>query len=263
MNISDLKGKGSITLQYPADLRYGVEEAVRLWQRFCSLPVATKKGLPYSNNSDGVGYECKEGTGPKADRKENFDVTLAGLDWLKQNVNDIENKIALEFVQKAVSLVSLMKPSIMEFARQCENEYRLDGFSDEVEASEVNFFIRFIHYFGDREEGSIREKVTNAGYNGRKIQNSFTKVNDFFRRVLHVDPMYYFDSNNPNFVLSEEGDEYYVDLVNTVDMGRGKIAKVFTDHELSIIEYMDKNGFDPADIHRVSKYIGRLGEIGD
>ncbi len=151
--ISELKTKGFVVLAYPSNLRAAVDKTVELWKKFCDLPIEVKKGLPYSNNADGVGYELKEGVGNKADRKENFDVTVAGEEWLRKNIDAIRNPVALEFVQNAVALVEVMKPTILEFARQAEIEFGLNGFVKEIEESEAGFFTRFIHYFGDREIG--------------------------------------------------------------------------------------------------------------
>ncbi len=152
-SIHDLKTKGFVSFSYPEDLRRAVEKTVESWKKFCDLPLEVKKGLPYSNSGAGVGYEHKEGVGNKADRKENFDVTIAGQEWLQRNIKKINNSIALDFVQNATRLVSIMKPIILDFAHQSEEAFHLEKFSDEVEASEGAFFVRFIHYFGDRDIG--------------------------------------------------------------------------------------------------------------
>jgi len=152
-SINDLKTKGFVVLSYPPKLRYAVNETINLWKKFCSLPTDTKKGLPYSNNADGVGYEFKDGSGNKGDRKENFDVTLAGSDWLKRNADGINNPIVLEFVENATTLVEIMKPMVLDFARQSQDAFGIDGFVDEIEKGDDAFFVRFIHYFGDRKIG--------------------------------------------------------------------------------------------------------------
>ncbi len=152
-HISELKTTGFVMLDYPSDLRSAVEKTVELWKRFCALPVEVKKGLPYSNGGDGVGYELKEGIGNKADRKENFDITTEGEAWFLKNIDTIENPVAIEFVKSATALVAVMKPTILEFASQAEAEFGLEGFAKEVEESEAGFFTRFIHYFGDRDVG--------------------------------------------------------------------------------------------------------------
>ncbi len=150
-NIKELKTKGFVSLSYPKELRREVNKTVESWKTFCNLSIDIKKGLPYSNNADGVGYEFKEGVGNRADRKENFDVTTIGQEWLKKNSRNIDNPIVLDFIKNSTNLVGLIKPLILDFARECENEFDLKGFTGEVDQSEVNYFVRFIHYFGDRQ----------------------------------------------------------------------------------------------------------------
>lgn len=152
INIEHLKDCGQVTLSYPSSLRQAVQEATDFWRVFCALPLEFKTRLPYSNNSDGVGYELKNGVGNKADHKENLDITLSGKKWLEENIKDI-NPVALEFLKRATSLVSVMKPTVIEFARQLEKNFGLTGFVEEIENGEDVFFVRFIHYFGDRQLG--------------------------------------------------------------------------------------------------------------
>lgn len=159
MKIQELKSKGFVTLSYPKDLRNAVDATVESWKKFCTLPTWVKQNLPYSNNADGVGYEIKDGSGNKGDRKENFDVTTGSVAWLEKNIDEIKNPTALEFVKKATALVGLLKPSILEFAQKSEKAFGLKDFEKEVEASESSFFVRFIHYFGDRE---INEEIAVA-----------------------------------------------------------------------------------------------------
>ncbi|HYC83059.1 MAG TPA: 2OG-Fe(II) oxygenase family protein [Candidatus Paceibacterota bacterium] len=147
-----LKAGGFLSLGYPADLREAVNKTVASWRVFCSLPTAAKQNLPYADDTRGIGYELKDGIGIGIDRKESFDVTLAGQDWLKKNAELID-PIALVFVQDALSLVSKVKPLVLDFAWQAEKAFSMDGFTEEVEQSELCYFIRFIHYFGDREMG--------------------------------------------------------------------------------------------------------------
>ncbi len=159
MKIQELKSKGFVKLSYPKDLRKAVDGTVESWKKFCALPIWVKQNLPYSNNADGVGYEIKDGSGNKGDRKENFDVTTGGKEWLEKHIDEIKNPTALEFVEKATALVSLLKPSILEFAKESEKAFGLKDFVREVEASESTFFVRFIHYFGSRE---INEEIAVA-----------------------------------------------------------------------------------------------------
>lgn len=152
-SIKYLQTRGFVTVNYPTDLRKAVERAVKSWKAFCALPTSTKKGLPYSNGGAGVGYELKDGVGLNADRKENLDFTVGAQEWLVNNAQAISNPAALRFIQDATALVAVMKPTILDFARQAEAEYGLKGFTREVDESEAGFFVRFIHYFGDRVVG--------------------------------------------------------------------------------------------------------------
>lgn len=152
-NIKDLQTKGLVTFPYPSDLRAAVKKAAQSWEKFCELTPEIKTNLPYSNSADGVGYELKDGTGNKGDRKENFDVTLAGKAWLEANAQRINNPVALQFIEDATTLIGFLKPSILEFARQVEEEFGIEGFFNEVSSGEDAFFVRFIHYPGGREVG--------------------------------------------------------------------------------------------------------------
>lgn len=71
----------------------------------------------------------------------------------KENLGKIESPVAREFVTHVTSLVKVMKPTILQFARDVETKLGVEGFESEVELSEPGFFVRFIHYFGDREVG--------------------------------------------------------------------------------------------------------------
>jgi isopenicillin N synthase-like dioxygenase len=144
---------GFVTLPYPADLRRAVLQAIESWKEFCKLPNEVKKGLPYNHGGPGVGYELKEGVGPKADRKENFDVSLDGQDWLLINTWTLKESSAMGFLKDSVALVTLMRPLILAFAHEVEEVFRINGFAEEVNQSYARFFVRFIHYFGNREIG--------------------------------------------------------------------------------------------------------------
>lgn len=152
-SIGQLKSRGFVSLSYPPNLRQAVNTTVESWKKFCDLPLELKKGLPYSNGGAGVGYEFKDGSGPSGDRKENFDSTLAGRDWLNNNADQIQNQTALSFIKDATDLVDIMQPLILSFAEQVEREFGLVGFRQEVADSKDAFFVRFIHYAGDRQMG--------------------------------------------------------------------------------------------------------------
>lgn len=152
-SIENLKTKGFVSLQYPTDLRQAVNQTVDSWKKFCELPLAVKTGLPYSNGGAGVGYEFKDGQGINGDKKENFDLTIAGKDWLNRNAKDIQSSEALQFIGDATGLVEIMQSLILDFAAQVEKEFDLQGFEQKVSESKDAFFVRFIHYAGDREVG--------------------------------------------------------------------------------------------------------------
>lgn len=151
--LEQLEELGFVTVAYPAELREAVAKAVASWVKFCSLPDEYKEGLPYSNSADGIGYERKHGIGPNADRKENFDATISGVEWLRGNAERINRPEAIEFVNDSTALVAAMKPAVLQFARDVEHTFGVEGLADEVDGGEGNFFVRFIHYYGDREVG--------------------------------------------------------------------------------------------------------------
>jgi isopenicillin N synthase-like dioxygenase len=150
-SLSRLGSIGFVSVAYPVSLRKAVAEAFDSWKKFTELPLELKKSLPYSNKADGVGYEYKDGSGTKVDKKENFDVTVASKTWLKENGSKIGNPDILTFIDQAGTLVELMRPIVLDFARNVEKEFGVHGLVSEVEKSDTSFFVRFIHYFGGRE----------------------------------------------------------------------------------------------------------------
>ena len=158
-SLRDLEALGFVSIPYPATIRNGVEETARTWKKFCSLPEEVKRGLPYSSNADGVGYELKKGDGPKGDRKENFDLTTGSKEWLEENAQQLGNPITADFVKDATKLAEEVAPLVIDFANKAEKEFGLEGFAREVEESKDSFFIRFIHYFGSTAAG---EEIASA-----------------------------------------------------------------------------------------------------
>ena len=152
-SIKNLQTVGFVPVQYPGSLRAAVEKASKSWEAFCDLHEEVKKNIPYSNNTDGVGYEFKDGSGPNADYKENFDITTQGVSWLQKYSKELNNNIVLQFIQDAVSLVEIMKPLILQFAKDVEREFNVEDFQNEVAGSSDAFFVRFIHYFKSQEFG--------------------------------------------------------------------------------------------------------------
>jgi isopenicillin N synthase-like dioxygenase len=151
--ISNLKTSGFVAVPYPADLRSAVNETVDLWKQFCALPVDVKRGLPYGDSSGGIGYQHKDGKGPKGDRKERFDATLRGTERFKVHVTHARNDVAWKFIESTTSLIDILKPVVLDFAQQAEVAFGMEGLRDEIAYGEDAFFVRFIHYFGDRKIG--------------------------------------------------------------------------------------------------------------
>lgn len=153
MNIQDLATKGYVAMDYPADIRDKVVAAASLAEQFFALPSEIKDAIPYTNMSAGIGYECKDGSGNKGDRKENFDVTLGGVSWLEQYVDQIDNKIVRDFITSAVELVQVVAPVITDFSDKAESYYGITGLGDKVRQSTDSIFIRFNYYPADRQIG--------------------------------------------------------------------------------------------------------------
>lgn len=144
-SISNLKDRGFVSVEYPASLRKAVKETVEAWKEFCALPAEIKQSVGYVN---GVGYELKQEEGKTLDKKENFDVILGA----SQSLN-ISNDVVEHFVLHAEHLVRLMKELVSDFAQEVEDEFTIDSFHQEVTSAEDRYFVRFIHYFGDRKAG--------------------------------------------------------------------------------------------------------------
>jgi isopenicillin N synthase-like dioxygenase len=145
MHIADLSTKGFVSLSYPREVRDATTTAIRSWKKFCSLPETLKKVYTYSNTGAGFGYELKTGEGPKGDRKENFDVTLAARRWLVDYA-DLHKNDAIQFIEDASALIHLVQPVVSGFAEQVEEAYGVEGLAKEVGKGESAYFIRFIHY---------------------------------------------------------------------------------------------------------------------
>lgn len=143
--ITSLQTDGVAMMPYAPELRQLVEEAAVAWQEFCQLPTSEKMRLAQTSNA--VGYELKDGTGPQADRKENFDITTSATDIL----DDIETQH--DFITKATKVSAAMAGLAIDFAHQTETAYGIIHLTDRTRASTDQIFTRFLHYFGDRAAG--------------------------------------------------------------------------------------------------------------
>jgi isopenicillin N synthase-like dioxygenase len=158
MNVSRFGSHGLVTVPYPYYLQTQLELAVRYWQEFCSLPVEVKKSVPYSNDSAGFGYEQKTGSGPNGDQKENFDVTDSAYNHVITSPEVYSHPTVPLFVINAFALIRHLRDEITAFAKELEREFGLAGLVQEV-SKEDAYFVRFIHYFGNRQVG---DELANA-----------------------------------------------------------------------------------------------------
>lgn len=143
--ITSLKTDGVAMLPYAPELRQLVDEAAAAWQEFCQLPTREKMRLAQTNAA--VGYELKNGIGPQADRKENFDITTYATDIL----GDIETQH--DFITKATKVSAAMAELAIDFAHQTETAYGITDLTSRTRVSTDQIFTRFLHYFGDRTTG--------------------------------------------------------------------------------------------------------------
>ncbi len=153
-SVSDLKEKGCVSISYPEELRVSVEEAMEKWKAFCALPESQRAKFPYNPGAGmGVGYELKKTPGATLDVKEDMHLTLGSREWLTAAAKASESEVAEEFVGCAEDLIIAMEPLITEFAIAIEQKFGLEGFAKNITDNRNQWFIRFLHYFGNREEG--------------------------------------------------------------------------------------------------------------
>jgi isopenicillin N synthase-like dioxygenase len=100
-----------------------------------------------------VGYERKEDAKATFDLKEDFHLTLASRDWLMETARTCDEPTILRFVTDAESLIDVMQSTIKDFARSIEREFKLEAFGKDISDNAGQWFIRFLHYFGERTVG--------------------------------------------------------------------------------------------------------------
>lgn len=151
VSMNELSELGLVNVDYPLNLREAVNKAVASWKDFCKLSRDDKCAFAFLEDShgDGAGYELKEEKGSKKDLKENFHVTLFQYERLAK----IANQRTFPFLHDAKVLLDGMEPLILEFAAGVEEEFGVKGLLDEVKLSKPYWILRYLHYFGDQEEG--------------------------------------------------------------------------------------------------------------
>lgn len=150
--MNELRDLGLVNVDYPENLREDVERAVNSWKVFCDLPKEEKCAFAFfeDNHGDGAGYELKDEKGSKKDLKENFHVTLFQYERLAA----IANNRTFPFLHDAKILLDEIEPLVLQFAKEIEEDYNLEGLMEEVAISKPYWILRYLHYFGDQTEGS-------------------------------------------------------------------------------------------------------------
>ncbi|TAK57983.1 hypothetical protein EPO17_00555 [Patescibacteria group bacterium] len=149
-SIKQLRATGSVAISCPPEASAGIVRASTWWEAFCALPKQTRLEFPYQ---EGSGYELQETPGATRDLKEHFHFTEGKADWLADTAIQTGEVAVMQFVQNTVALLPLIRPLVLEFAREVEKFYGLEGFVDEVASGEGKWIIRFLHYFGGRIAG--------------------------------------------------------------------------------------------------------------
>jgi isopenicillin N synthase-like dioxygenase len=152
--VGELETKGLVQVSCPVDLREAVVRAVESWKVFCSLPENARRQFPYNSSAGmGVGYELKQTSGANLDVKEDFHFALGSEGWITGIAEEMKNPVVSRFVDDARSLAHAMEPLVLDFAQDLERRFALEGLAQEVADSEGSWFVRFLHYFGNRREG--------------------------------------------------------------------------------------------------------------
>jgi isopenicillin N synthase-like dioxygenase len=156
MNISleRFVSEGVVSVVYPGELRGAVEKAVASWREFTLLPEAVKTKFPYIHvGGTGLGYELKKVSGARLDLKEDFHVAWGAREELKRAAKETGIPLALQLVEDALVMTSLMNPLVNNFGEEVEKKFLIDEFGKEVRESNDIAVVRFIHYFGGSKVG--------------------------------------------------------------------------------------------------------------
>jgi len=153
-SIDSLGTNGYVYRAYPRDISMAVAGAMQAWKRFCDLPEKSRTSFGYHPNGGmGVGYELKKQAGAFRDLKEDFHFTSGMREWLAQVAEGTGRNTPVRLVAAANSLARELAPFIVEIAQDIERQYGLEGLAKEVAESQDMWFVRFLHYFGDRNPG--------------------------------------------------------------------------------------------------------------
>ncbi|MBP9756985.1 MAG: hypothetical protein KBD06_00105 [Candidatus Pacebacteria bacterium] len=146
MQVAKLRTDGFVTLQYPTQLRRQVEDAMVAWKRFCDLPYDEKAKLSGGDRIKDHGYMLRKDDGPKSDDKELFHLIKRNMPALLVQADTVQDRAAVRFVHAVDVLIDAVMPHVVQFARDCENEYDMPGFASDVAESGHEWTFRFLNY---------------------------------------------------------------------------------------------------------------------
>jgi isopenicillin N synthase-like dioxygenase len=135
-------------VEYPEDLRRRVASTAEIWQAFCALPPQVKLGVAPYDKKAGSGYELKDGSGRNGDRKENFD--------FKSNFRGVrasDPQEAAALITSVAQLLEEVQPLVLHCGRVLETSFGIPGLVEELQCGDSTFFIRLLHYPGERLDG--------------------------------------------------------------------------------------------------------------
>lgn len=151
-NIQDLKTRGLVSIPYPIEIRPVIERSIKSWIDFCTLDVGIKNKFTYI---DDIGFEIKEEKGETKDLKENFHVRISGLSRLQAIAREVNANESFEFIESVEELANAIEPTVLDFAEELGREFGIENARQEVLDNKLNWTVRFLHYFGDRNDGDV------------------------------------------------------------------------------------------------------------
>ena len=151
-------------ITYPDETKAAVAAAAMAWRDFTRLDVHEKDQFAATSHQMGVGYERKGGNSSitSKDTKENFDITRAGIDALRQQDNTAP---IASLLATTAHLLDTLVPVADKFCGIVERTHGIPGFRQMAKQSAANRFIRFLHYPPVPEGTVIGEAHTDhSGY---------------------------------------------------------------------------------------------------
>lgn len=117
--------------------------------------------------------------------------------------------------------------------------------------------------------GSIRERVIGSGGVKRGAEYPFSRVLTLLStmgiskpEVFFDDKEYVRDIKHANIITTEEGKEYYVDVIDKSRFGDPRhFDQELIDKEKQILDYMRASYYTEHEVNHVKKIIKRLGEL--